>query len=64
MESEGLVGRFPDPKDGRSVIITLTERGAEIGGTPDRESSKDNGIFKEDLVIRRGCDLLTNARRF
>ncbi|MDY2669186.1 MarR family transcriptional regulator [Schaalia hyovaginalis] len=32
MESEGLVGRFPDPKDGRSVMAALTDRGAEIGG--------------------------------
>lgn len=31
LEAAGLVGRMPDPEDGRSVIVALTPTGAEIG---------------------------------
>jgi DNA-binding MarR family transcriptional regulator len=36
LEKKGLVSRQPNPNDRRSLLVTLTERGASLeGSTPD-----------------------------
>ncbi len=50
MEEKGLIERKPNPEDGRSVLICLTEFGVEM-----REYSKEV-VFKFDTAIRNTID--------
>lgn len=50
MEEKGLIERKPNPEDGRSVLICLTEFGVEM-----REYSKEV-VFKFDAAIRNTID--------
>lgn len=50
MEEKGLIKRKPNPEDGRSVLICLTEFGVEM-----REYSKEV-VFKFDNTIRKTID--------
>ena len=50
MEEKGLIERKPNPEDGRSVLICLTDFGIEM-----REYSKEV-VFKFDTAIRETVD--------
>ncbi len=50
MEEKGLIMRKPNPEDGRSVLICLTDFGVEM-----REFSKEV-VFKFDTAVREAID--------
>ncbi len=50
LEKDGLVERRPDPKDGRVVLVHLTERGADIIQSRRTERIAHLSGFMEELT--------------
>jgi DNA-binding MarR family transcriptional regulator len=40
LAGDGLVGRMPDPADGRAKLVTLTDEGAAAGGAADKAGAE------------------------
>lgn len=49
LEKEGLIYRCPNPNDGRSIILFLTEEGEKLQQTVESEHKKFNELRFQDM---------------